>query len=310
MQSRTIMHTETDTQNNTTIRPKHLLHITGSARHTVGDGFQIRRPLPVPEIENVNPFLLLDHAGPTEIEPSDRARGVEEHPHRGFETVTVLYEGEIEHRDSAGNSGLLKAGDVQWMTAASGVVHEEKHGKDFTRKGGTLELVQLWVNLPANRKSEKPGYQDIRSKDIPVVPLEGGGFVRVIAGAFHGTRGAARTFTPVNLLDIKLEEENELTLSVPNGHTAALYVLRGEIELIEEDKSLQEGELAAFTADGEVIRLRATEHSRLLLLGGEPINEPVVSYGPFVMNSVEEIQQAFADYRAGKMGTLDIRIKK
>lgn len=290
--------------------PKRLVRVAGSARHTVGDGFEIRRPLPGPEVEDINPFLVLDHSGPTVVEPSDRARGVDEHPHRGFETVTVLYQGEIEHRDSAGNSGRLKAGDVQWMTAASGIVHEEKHGKDFTRQGGTLELVQLWVNLPGRHKSEKPGYQDIRSEDIPVLPLEQGGFVRVIAGMFRDTRGAARTFTPVTLLDIKLEQGTEVTLPVAEGHTAGLYVLRGQVEVVGEGRNIREGELGTFTTDGGRIDLRGTERSRMLLLGGEPINEPVVSYGPFVMNSVEEIQQAFADYRAGKMGTLDLRIKK
>lgn len=303
------MQTDNDSTITQVPQPKQLLQITGSARHTVGDGFQIRRPLPGPEIQNVNPFLLLDHAGPTVIEPSEHSRGVDEHPHRGFETVTVLFQGEMEHRDSAGNNGLLKAGDVQWMTAASGVVHEEKYGKEFTRKGGTLELVQLWVNLPARHKSEKPGYQDIRSEDIPVIPLEAGGFVRVIAGAFDGARGAARTFTPVTLLDVKLEAGTQVTLPITDGHTAAVYVLRGLAE-VEEGKNVQEGEIALFTTEGDHIHLHGVERTRLLLLGGEPINEPVASYGPFVMNTAEEIQQAFADYRAGKMGTLDIRIKR
>lgn len=286
--------------------PKKLLRVVGSAPHKVGDGFEIRRPLPGPEVENINPFLVLDHAGPTVVEPRNTPAGVDEHPHRGFETVTVLYQGEVEHRDSAGHSGRLKPGDVQWMTAASGVVHEEKHGKDFARKGGTIELVQLWVNLPARHKSEPPGYQDIRSEDIPVVPLQAG-FVRVIAGSFAGARGAARTFTPITLLDIKLNEGTEVTVPLVDGHTAGVYVLRGEAGV--QGENIREGELGVFAREGDHIRLRGNADTRLLLLGGEPIEEPIVSYGPFVMNTVEEIEQAFADYRAGRMGTLDVRIR-
>ena len=288
--------------------PKQLLRIAGTSRQKVGDGFEIRRALPGPEIEWINPYLVLDHAGPTEIAPSNTPRGVDEHPHKGFETVTVLYQGEIEHRDSSGNNGLLKAGDVQWMTAASGIVHEEKHGKEFTRKGGTLELVQLWVNLPAAHKTEKPGYQDIRSEDIPVIPLESGGFVRVIAGDYNGTRGAARTFTHVTLFDVKLEAGTEIAIPSRSGHLAGLYVLRGELAL-ENGETLSEGQIAAYAPDGDTVPIRATSTARFLVIGGEPINEPVFSYGPFVMNSEEEIRQAFDDYRTGRMGTLDIRIK-
>lgn len=287
---------------------KQIRAIGSSSRQRVGDGFEIRRPMPGREIEIVNPFLVLDHSGPTTVEPSNVPKGVDEHPHRGFETVTVLIQGEVEHRDSAGNSGLLKAGDVQWMTAAAGIVHEEKHGKEFTRRGGTLELVQLWVNLPAAHKSDAPGYQDIRSDDIPVVPLEGGGFLRVIAGEYAGTRGAARTHTPITLFDIKLDAGSELELELTDGHTAGLYALLGEVRLNDSD-NLRESELAEFSTEGNRIRISATADSRLLLIGGKPIEEPIVSYGPFVMNTEEEIRQAFADYRSGKMGSLDIRIK-
>ena len=283
-------------------------HVVKSSREKVGDGFEIRRPMPGQGIDWINPFLLLDHAGPTTIQPTDTPRGVGEHPHRGFETITVLYQGEIQHRDSAGNSGLLKSGDVQWMTAGSGVVHEEKHGKEFSRNGGTLELIQLWLNLPAAHKSAQPGYQDIRSEDIPVIPLDGGGFVRVIAGEFNSVRGAAQTYTPVTMFDIKLEEDSEVTVPLPNGHSGGIYVVRGDIRL-GDNAQASEGELAAFTNEGNTIQVVGNSSARLLIIGGEPINEPVVTYGPFVMNSEEEIRQAYADYRAGKMGTLDIRIK-
>ena len=288
--------------------PKELLAIAKSRPDMVGDGFHIRRPMPGPAIEGIDPFLLLDHAGPTEVEPSETPRGVDEHPHRGFETVTVVVQGELEHRDSAGNQGALKQGDVQWMTAASGVVHEEKYGRDFTRRGGTIEMVQLWVNLPAAHKSEKPGYQDIREENIPVVELEhGAGRLRVIAGEFEGTKGGARTFTPVMLFDVSLNPGADHILPVNPDHTTGLFVLRGTV-LLENGETVREGELAGFTIEGEDIRVRSEESTRFLLLGGKPIDEPVVAYGPFVMNTMDEIRQAYADYREGKMGTLDIRI--
>ena len=290
--------------NTTVSQAKRLLRIVRSTPAQVGDGFEIRRGMPGPGIQAINPFLVLDHAGPTRVEPSDRPRGVDEHPHKGFETVTVLLQGEIEHRDSAGSSGLLRPGDVQWMTAGSGLVHEEKHGADFTREGGTLELVQLWVNLPAVRKSTPPDYQDIRSEDIPTVELpEGGGSARVIAGELNGTIGPARTFTPVALQELRLNPGVELTIRRPDGHTTGLYGIRGAVELAEGEV-LHEGELAGYDVDGDHITLRPLEESRILLLGGEPIDEPVASYGPFVMNTEEEIRQAIADYRAGKMGRL------
>lgn len=286
---------------------KQVIRIVKSAPHTVGDGFAIRRPLPGAGIQAIDPFLLLDHAGPTVIRPSDTPRGVDEHPHKGFETVTIVLQGELQHRDSAGNSGALRAGDVQWMTAASGIVHEEKHGEEFTRRGGTVEIVQLWVNLPARFKTEPPAYQDLRGRDIPVVGLEGGGAVRVIAGAFGAAAGAARTFIPVDLLDVGMRAAEEATIAWPEGHTAGLYVIRGAVTL-SNGESVRESELAGFTLDGTELRLRATEESRFLLLGGEPIDEPVVTYGPFVMSTMEEIRQAYQEYREGAMGTIDIPI--
>ena len=281
---------------------KRLLRISRATPAQVGDGFTIRRAIPSAGIEGIDPFLMLDHAGPTVIAPSDQPKGVDEHPHKGFETVTVVLQGELEHRDSAGNSGSLAAGDVQWMTAGSGVVHEEKHGADFTRRGGTVEIVQLWVNLPAANKLVAPDYQDIVAATIPTVEVDGG-TIRVIAGSYNSTNGAARTFTQVDLFDMTLEAGAELNLMRPEGHTTGLYMLRGAIE-IEEGHVAREGEIAGFGVDGDHVRIRATEESRILALGGDPIDEPVAAYGPFVMNTMDEIRTAMSEYRSGQMGSL------
>lgn len=286
-------------------RTKKLLRIVKSNPAQVGDGFTIRRPMPGNGIEAINPFLMLDHAGPTRVEPSDKARGVDEHPHKGFETVTVVLQGEIAHRDSAGHSGLLGAGGVQWMTAGSGVVHEEKHGPEVTRNGGTVEMVQLWVNLPARHKGEAPGYQDIDAESIPTVELpEGNGTARVIAGQLHGTEGPARTFTPVTLLDITLQSGAKVSIPRPEGHTTGVYTLRGAVE-VAEGEVVRESEMAGYDLEGTKITLHALQESRLLLIGGEPIDEPVAAYGPFVMNTMDEIREAMSEYRSGKMGHLE-----
>jgi redox-sensitive bicupin YhaK (pirin superfamily) len=244
---------------------------------------------------------MLDYAGPARFEPSGRPRGVEEHPHRGFETVSIAYAGSVDHRDSAGNSGAIHAGDVQWMTAGSGVVHEEMHGKDFTAEGGDFEMVQLWVNLPAAYKNVKPHYQTLLSAEIPRVELGTGVYARVIAGELGGRRGPAKTFTPINVLDVRLQAGADGSLKLPAGHHAAIVLLRGD--LVVNGKRIQgEAQLAALSGDGEGVHLTANEPSLVLVLSGEPINEPVVSYGPFVMNTEAEIQQAIEDYKAGRMG--------
>jgi redox-sensitive bicupin YhaK (pirin superfamily) len=274
--------------------------------HWVGDGFPVRSMFTYDEAsEQMSPFLLLDYAAPSRVEPGGEPRGVGEHPHRGFETVTIVYQGEVEHRDSAGHAGRIGPGDVQWMTAASGVVHEEKHGRDFTREGGTIEMVQLWVNLPASSKMTAPRYQDILDRQIPAVPLpDGAGRVRVIAGELGDARGPARTFTPVNLWDVQLEAGRSAELPVPDGHTTALLVLRGELGL-DGGERVQPAELAVFDRRGSGIGLGSgTQPARLLVMSGEPIDEPVVGYGPFVMNTQAEIRQAIRDYQAGKMGQL------
>jgi hypothetical protein len=247
---------------------------------------------------------MLDYAGPTAVPPSDRPRGVDEHPHRGFETVTIAYQGAVEHRDSAGHSGTIRPGDVQWMTAASGVVHEEKHEREFTRRGGTFEMVQLWVNLPGAYKMSKPAYQTLLKEHIPIVELGSAGYARLIAGELNGIKGAARTFTPVNVLDVRLTGGGQTELLLPSGHNAAVVLLKGDV-LINSSQVLKgEAQIALLSTSGDRVALDARRDSVLLVLSGEPINEPVASYVPFVMNTKAEIRQAIEDYSAGKMGKL------
>jgi hypothetical protein len=247
---------------------------------------------------------MLDYAGPARFGPSDRPRGVEEHPHRGFETVTIAYQGSVDHRDSGGNSGTINPGDVQWMTAASGVVHEEKHGKEFTDKGGDFEMVQLWVNLPAAHKMSRPRYQGILSTDIPRVELGPGAYARVIAGELNGVKAPARTFTPVNVFDVRLEAGGTGELSLPIGQNSAIVLLRGEVVVNGSATLKGSAQIAPLSASGETVLLEAKKDSLVLILSGEPINEPVASYGPFVMNTQAEIRQAVEDFQAGKMGRL------
>ncbi len=276
------------------------------ASHWVGDGFPVRTMIsPQSMSGQLSPFLLLDYAGPAYFEPTDKPRGVDEHPHRGFETVTVVYQGEVEHRDSTGNSGKIGPGDVQWMTAASGVVHEEKHGTEFSRRGGVLEMIQLWVNLPAKDKMSPPGYQTIMSEQIPAVDLEDGmGSVRVIAGNYKEFSGPAKTFTPITMLDIRLKAGSRTRWAMPFGHTTLFVVLTGKLS-INASEDADTGSLVVVEPNGEEFQIEAFEESSLLMLSGEPILEPIASYGPFVMNTREELEQAFEDYQSGKMGTLD-----
>jgi len=275
------------------------------APHWVGDGFPVRSLLSYQQnAEALSPFLLLDHAGPAKFAPSETRRGVGEHPHRGFETVTLVFQGEVDHRDSSGAGGHIGPGDVQWMTAARGVVHDEFHSDAFTRAGGTLEMVQLWVNLPARHKMGAPRYQAITTADIPRVALaDGAGSLRVIAGEFQGQRGPAQTFTPINLWDIALNAGAALPLTLPAGHTLALAVLHGRAR-INRDTPAKAGQLVLLDRDGVDAHIEASEDARVLLLGGEPIPEPVVGYGPFVMNTQAEIQQALRDFHRGAFGSL------
>jgi len=269
-------------------------------QHWVGDGFPVRSLFSYNDLgAHVSPFLLLDYAGPHMFEPTQRRRGVGKHPHRGFETVTIVYEGEVEHRDSTGSGGLIGPGDVQWMTAAGGIIHEEYHSPGFARTGGPFCMVQLWVNLPAKDKMAPAGYQGIEKADIPVVMLpKAAGSVRIIAGVYEGTRGPARTFTPINLWDMSINAGADLRLNLPAGHTAMIILLSGQFT-IDGTQSVGEAEMLLFDRDGGEIAIRADGDTKLLLLTGEPIEEPIAGYGPFVMNSEAEIRQAAADFNSG-----------
>jgi len=281
------------------------VHRHGSA-HMVGDGFPVRNLIPGDGVgEQLSPFLLLDYAGPASFLPTDTPRGVGEHPHRGFETVTIVYEGMVAHRDSAGNAGVIGPGDVQWMTAASGIVHEEMHEKEFARKGGTLHAIQLWVNLPRAHKMSTPGYQTLLNDKIPSVGLEAGaGCLRVIAGEFRGMKGPANTFTPIHLYDLRVKAGHHAEVTVPAGFNTAVFVLQGEVT-VNGSGPVKEAELARLSKTGERIAVEAKSDAALLVLSGEAIHEPVARYGPFVMNTQAELIQAVDDYRMGKMGHLD-----
>ncbi|MVM39809.1 pirin family protein [Spirosoma sp. HMF3257] len=250
-----------------------------------------------------NPFLLLDHHGPMQVQPSNRPKGVDQHPHRGFETVTIVYEGALEHRDSAGNYGKLFAGDVQWMTAASGIIHEEKHEKEFSRQGGQLDFVQLWVNLPAKDKKSPPNYQDIAASKIQTTVLPNGGKLRVIAGELAGLQGPASTFSPIFVADLTLANSQSETLTIPAQYTAMVYVLNGSASL--NGKPINRGQIALMNTNGDTITLSTSSAAKLLILAGEPIHEPLAVYGPFVMNTREEILEAFEDFQNGRMGVLN-----
>jgi redox-sensitive bicupin YhaK (pirin superfamily) len=286
-----------------TTQKKVLGTYSAGSNHWVGDGFPVRNLFPSNGVE-VSPFLMLDYAGPSRFEPSKKQRGVGEHPHRGFETVTIAYQGSVGHRDSAGNSGVIYPGDVQWMTAASGVVHEELHEEEFTKNGGIFEMVQLWVNLPKAQKMSKPRYQAITKDQIPLVELEGGGHARVIAGELLGRLGPAKTFTPVNLFDVILKAGARFELPLPEGHNAAVVLRKGDVLLSGTEHLRGEALIAPLSEEGDTVTLEAKGDTELLILSGEPIREPVASYGPFVMNTREELQQAVEDYRAGRMGHL------
>jgi redox-sensitive bicupin YhaK (pirin superfamily) len=271
----------------------------------VGDGFPARSLFSYNSHgQHLSPFLLLDYAGPMKFDPAAQPRGVGQHPHRGFETVTIVYEGEVEHRDSTGAGGKIGPGDVQWMTAASGILHEEFHSHDFTRTGGTLEMVQLWVNLPASDKMSAPGYQTLLDQDIPSVDLpDGGGKVRVIAGEYDGRRGPAHTFTPIDVWDVRLNQGHATEFAVAEGRTLALVVLRGTV-LVNGTQVAREAQMVMLDRAGSDVQVEANSDATFLLLSGEPIDEPIVGYGPFVMNTQDEISQAMADFNSGKFGQM------
>jgi quercetin 2,3-dioxygenase len=277
----------------------------GPKAHWVGDGFPVRSLFSYDQLgRHISPFLLLDYAAPTEFAPAERPRGVGEHPHRGFETVTIVYQGEVAHRDSVGNSGVIGPGDVQWMTAAAGILHDEFHSPAFMRRGGALEMAQLWVNLPAKHKMEPPRYQSILSAQIPRLTLpNGAGTLRVIAGGYSGQNGPAATFSELNVWDLRVRAGAEITLAVPEGHGAAIAVLRGAITANRSHEA-KDAELVLFDRGGTEIRISAAADSTILVLSGVPIDEPLAGYGPFVMNTRQEIEAAMNDFRLGKFGRL------
>jgi redox-sensitive bicupin YhaK (pirin superfamily) len=272
----------------------------------VGDGFRVYNYIPGANIsqQRISPFLMLDFNAEFDFGPSEHLRGVDVHPHKGFETVTIAYKGSVAHHDSAGNSGIINPGDVQWMTAGGGILHKEYHEQEFSRRGGPFEMVQLWVNLPKKDKLTNPHYQAITNAEMGKVELPGGqGLVNVIAGNFNGTKGAADTYTPVNLFDIKLKKDAELSFSLPANYNTAILVINGSATI--NDQAAAEHSFVLFKNDGEDVTIKASEDAVLLLLSGEPINEPIASYGPFVMNSHQEIIESIEEFQAGKFGVLD-----
>jgi redox-sensitive bicupin YhaK (pirin superfamily) len=277
--------------------------------HWVGDGFPVRTLFSYNDDPAAfSPFLMLDYGGPMNFEPTSQRRGVGAHPHRGFETVTIVYDGEVSHRDSSGGGGTIGPGDVQWMTAASGIVHEEFHSEAFGRAGGPFRMVQLWVNLPARDKMAPPGYQGITAAQTPTVALpdvngEDAGTVRLIAGEFQDARGPAHTFTPMQVWDVQLKTGHTVNLPAPDGHTTVPLVYQGRVKTADGQEA-GDAEMIVYERAGESVQLTAMADTTLLWLCGEPIDEPVVGYGPFVMNTPQEIQQAFVDFQSGRMGGL------
>lgn len=285
---------------------------TAPEKHWVGNGFHVASMFSYNDKDkNLDPFLLMDY-NPPKFFQGDRGdyskfglRGVGEHPHRGFETVTIAYQGEVSHRDSHGGGGTIGTGDVQWMTAGSGVMHEEMHSERFTKEGGLLEMVQLWVNLPAKNKMTTPKYQAIKSADIPIVTLpNNAGSVRIIAGELLGTKGLASTFSPINMWDTVMNVNGSYTFSVPESHNVIILVLDGTIQ-VSDDAIARQGELVTFERGGSDVPIEANNDAKLLILTGEPLNEPIVGYGPFVMNTREQIIEAFNDMNSGRFGRLD-----
>lgn len=275
-----------------------------SGSHWVGDGFPVQGIFSYNDIaEKMSPFLLMDYAGPADFPPTTRKLGVGQHPHRGFETVTIVYSGGVSHRDSSGGGGTIGPGDVQWMTAASGVIHEEYHSLEFARNGGAFEMIQLWVNLPAKDKMSAPGYQGITASQIPEAALpDQAGTARIIAGKYGDASGPAHTFTPMNVWDMRLKAGHRVALDLPAGYTTALFVLHGAIQI--DGQTAGAAELAVMERAGSRLEFDVAEDTTLLLLNGEPLNEPIAGHGPFVMNTREEIVQAINDYNSGHFGQI------
>ena len=275
--------------------------------HFVGDGFRVHNFIPSRhglDMHRMSPFIMMDYGAKFHVPPSDSPKGVGVHPHRGFETVTIAYKGRVAHHDSAGGGGIIGEGDVQWMTAASGVLHKEYHEESFSKTGGDFQMIQLWVNLPAKDKMSTPKYQAIENAAMPKVMVEKG-FVEVIAGNFQGVRGKASTFTPVHMFNAHLEAGGISVFEFPAAFNTCLVVVEGEIRINGSDESVPLDHFVLFANEGETFQIEATENSKVLILSGEPIPEPIAAHGPFVMNTRQEILQAFQDFEAGKFGTLN-----
>ncbi len=290
---------------------KRLLGIQGNDQgHWVGNGFPVRTLFFYQQLgKEMSPFLMLDLAGPAEFPPTNERKGVGTHPHRGFETVTIVYDGEVSHKDSTGQGGTIGPGDVQWMTAGAGILHQEFHSDAFAKQGGVLQMVQLWVNLPAKHKMTAPGYQPILSESIPEIELSNSsGSIRVIAGQYEGRVGPAKTFTPMNVFDIRLKKGEELVLPAPDAWNTSVVVLRGALEsgANSADRGViaKDAKMLMFSQEGTGIKVKALEDTVALLLSGEPIAELIVGHGPFVMNTREEIEQAIDDFNRGAFGSI------
>ena len=280
--------------------------IKGAPQHWVGDGFHVSNYFPsaTETMKRMSPFFLLDYQKPELYTPTTRKRGVGTHPHRGFETVTIAFQGAIAHRDSGGNGGVIRPGEVQWMTAGSGVLHNEYHEESFAREGGVLHMIQIWVNLPRASKRTAPRYQALTNDTIRSVALpEGKGTVRVISGAYEETTGPAQTFSPAHMLDLRLRPGAEVRLPTPKDYNTALLVLEGEVKA-NGSRVAGPGEFVLFRNDGDEVLVEAVSEATVVFLSGAPIDEPLVHYGPFVMNSVDEINEAIDDFNEGKFGSL------
>jgi redox-sensitive bicupin YhaK (pirin superfamily) len=280
--------------------------IAPPAPHMVGDGFRVHGFFPGERIDKkrMSPFFLMDYNSKVEFSPREEPRGVSVHPHRGFETVTIAYHGKVAHHDSAGNSGVIGEGDVQWMTAASGLLHKEYHEKEFSRKGGLFQMVQLWVNLPAKYKMTPPKYQEIIHSMMGHYQLpDDKGNIDVIAGEYKGVKGPATTFTPMHLYNARLKKGAKTELNFPSRYNTGLLIIEGSA-LINNEIAASD-HFVLFRNDGELITIEANEDAVVLILSGEPINEPIAQYGPFLMNTREELEQAIDDVNAGKFGVLE-----
>lgn len=276
--------------------------------HMVGDGFRVHRFIPYDnrlDQKRLDPFIVMDYNSEYYFEPSDEPKGVGVHPHKDFETVTIAYQGKVAHEDSSGGGGVIGEGDVQWMTAGSGVLHKEFHEKEFSKQGGNFQMVQLWVNLPAKDKETEPKYQSLTHEDVQKYELsDGGGTIEVIAGDYKNTKGSASTFSPVHLQNLRLNEGGTAEFSFPANYSTALLVVTGNIK-VNDSKAVEQDHLALFENEDESFTIQAGEDSVVLVMSGEPLDEPMAAQGPFVMNTKEELKQAFKDFRTGKFGRLD-----